>query len=97
MDLPAQVVHGLIRMMKERDIRNIVKTEQKPLPKRLQLKRLGADFFAKHSVAELAALTDHEIGKKGRIAQPDVSAERRNKLPGYFLGKCISENCCCVK
>ena len=26
--------------------------------------------LAKHSVAELAALTDHEIGKKGRIAQP---------------------------
>ncbi len=33
-------------------------------------KSLNADFFAKHSVAELAALTDHEIGKKGRIAQP---------------------------
>ena len=33
-------------------------------------KSLSADFFAKHSVAELAALTDHEIGKKGRIAQP---------------------------
>ena len=33
-------------------------------------KRLDVDFFAKHSVAELTALTDHEIGKKGRIAQP---------------------------
>src|SRR5688572_28487172 len=33
-------------------------------------KKLDADFFAKNSVAELAALTDHEIGKKGRIAQP---------------------------
>ena len=33
-------------------------------------KKLDTIFFAKHSVAELAALTDHEIGKKGRIAHP---------------------------
>ncbi|MDF2192437.1 FdhF/YdeP family oxidoreductase [Paraflavitalea sp. CAU 1676] len=33
-------------------------------------KKLEADFFAQHSVAELAGLTDYEIGRKGRIAQP---------------------------
>lgn len=33
-------------------------------------KRLHADFFAAHSVASLAALSDFEIGKKGRIAEP---------------------------
>ena len=33
-------------------------------------KKLDASFFAKNSVAELAALTDYEIGKKGRVAQP---------------------------
>jgi molybdopterin-dependent oxidoreductase alpha subunit len=33
-------------------------------------KKLESDFFARHSVAELAALSDFEIGKKGRIAQP---------------------------
>ncbi|SHN18759.1 FdhF/YdeP family oxidoreductase [Chitinophaga sp. CF418] len=33
-------------------------------------KKLEAAFFAKHSVAELSALTDYEIGKKGRVAQP---------------------------
>lgn len=33
-------------------------------------KKLGPDFFAKHAVKDLAALTDYEIGKKGRIAQP---------------------------
>ena len=33
-------------------------------------KKLDADFFAKHTIAELSALTDHEIGRKGRIAQP---------------------------
>ena len=33
-------------------------------------KKLEADFFAKHSVNELAALSDYEIGKKGRIARP---------------------------
>jgi molybdopterin-dependent oxidoreductase alpha subunit len=33
-------------------------------------KKLDASFFARNAVQELAALTDHEIGKKGRIAQP---------------------------
>src|ERR1041384_849342 len=33
-------------------------------------KKLTSEFFAKHSVAELAALSDFEIGRKGRIAQP---------------------------
>ena len=33
-------------------------------------KKLEADFFASHSVNELSALNDYEIGNKGRIAQP---------------------------
>ena len=33
-------------------------------------KKLTPDFFAQHSVHELAGLTDYEIGRKGRIAQP---------------------------
>ena len=33
-------------------------------------KKLTAAFFANHSVNEMAALSDYEIGKKGRIAQP---------------------------
>jgi molybdopterin-dependent oxidoreductase alpha subunit len=33
-------------------------------------KKLTAAFFAKHSVAALAALSDYEMGKKGRLAQP---------------------------
>ena len=35
-------------------------------------KRLGPEFFAAHSVAELAELSDYEIGKKGRVAAPVV-------------------------
>lgn len=38
-------------------------------------KRLDATFFAQNSVADLAALTDYEIGKKGRVAQPMYLAE----------------------
>ena len=34
------------------------------------LKKLTALFFAEHSVNELAKMTDYEIGKKGRIAEP---------------------------
>ena len=33
-------------------------------------KKLTAEFFQKHSVHELASLSDFEIGNKGRIAQP---------------------------
>lgn len=33
-------------------------------------RKLTAEFFARHSVAELAELNDYEIGKKGRVAQP---------------------------
>ena len=33
-------------------------------------KKLTPEFFAQYSVASLAALTDYEIGKKGRLAQP---------------------------
>ncbi|WP_325526668.1 FdhF/YdeP family oxidoreductase [Chitinophaga sp.] len=33
-------------------------------------KRLTPDFFVHHSVEELGLLTDYEIGKKGRVAQP---------------------------
>lgn len=38
-------------------------------------KKLTPAFFAANSVASLAALTDYEIGKKGRIAQPMYLAE----------------------
>jgi len=33
-------------------------------------KKLNAAFFREHSVTDLAGLSDYEIGKKGRIAQP---------------------------
>jgi molybdopterin-dependent oxidoreductase alpha subunit len=33
-------------------------------------KKLTAAFFTKHSVQALAALSDYEMGKKGRLAQP---------------------------
>jgi molybdopterin-dependent oxidoreductase alpha subunit len=34
------------------------------------LKSIGAEFFINNSIAELAKLTDYEIGKKGRITDP---------------------------
>jgi molybdopterin-dependent oxidoreductase alpha subunit len=42
----------------------------KAIAEEATLKRLDPDFFAAHSVADLAALTDFELGRKGRIAQP---------------------------
>jgi molybdopterin-dependent oxidoreductase alpha subunit len=42
----------------------------KALAEEATRKKLGADFFAQHSVASLAALSDMEIGKKGRLTIP---------------------------
>lgn len=59
-------------------------------------KKLTPDFFAKNSVIDLAELSDYEIGKKGRIAQPmflreggthyeEISWEEAFKLTGKHL------------
>lgn len=42
----------------------------KALAEEATLKKLDADFFAKNAVADLAGLTDMEIGKKGRLTIP---------------------------
>ena len=42
----------------------------KALAEEATLKKLTPEFFAQHAVQDLAALTDYEIGRKGRIAQP---------------------------
>ena len=42
----------------------------KALAEEATTKKLTADFFAQNSVADLAKLSDMEIGKKGRIALP---------------------------
>ncbi len=36
------------------------------------LRRITSDFFLKHSVAELAARSDHWLGKQGRLTEPMV-------------------------
>ncbi len=42
----------------------------KAIAEELQSKTIGAAFFAEHSVYELSELSDFEIGKKGRLAEP---------------------------
>jgi molybdopterin-dependent oxidoreductase alpha subunit len=42
----------------------------KALAEEATTKKLTAEFFAQNSVIDLAELSDYEIGKKGRIAQP---------------------------
>jgi len=42
----------------------------KALAEEATLKKVDAKFFAKHSVYDLSLLSDHEIGKKGRITEP---------------------------
>lgn len=42
----------------------------KAIAEEAQQTRIGKDFFSKHSVAELCAWTDFELGKAGRLAEP---------------------------
>ncbi len=39
------------------------------------LRRVGPEFFAAHSVAELAERSDHWLGQQGRLTQPMLLAE----------------------
>ncbi|MET0740053.1 MAG: FdhF/YdeP family oxidoreductase [Candidatus Nanopelagicales bacterium] len=36
------------------------------------LRRVGPDFFAEHPVSELATMSDHWLGKQGRLTEPMV-------------------------
>ncbi|WP_067145858.1 FdhF/YdeP family oxidoreductase [Pseudotamlana agarivorans] len=47
----------------------------KAIAEEAQNKTIGADFFNKHSVDELATWSDFEIGKSGRLAEPMFLAE----------------------
>lgn len=47
----------------------------KAMAEEAQRKTIGTDFFKKHSVDELAKLSDFEIGKSGRLAEPMYLAE----------------------
>ncbi|MEM1215379.1 MAG: molybdopterin-dependent oxidoreductase, partial [Bacteroidota bacterium] len=42
----------------------------KAIAEEAQRKRIGADFFRQHSIAEMRQWSDFEIGKKGRLVQP---------------------------
>jgi len=42
----------------------------KAIAEEITTKKLTPDFFTKNSVAGLSTLSDYELGKKGRIAQP---------------------------
>ena len=52
-------------------------------------KKITPDFFAIHSIAHLASLSDYEIGKKRAHCPTHVSPTRRNSLSSYFLGRCV--------
>ncbi|MCF7560180.1 FdhF/YdeP family oxidoreductase [Sabulilitoribacter multivorans] len=47
----------------------------KAIAEEAQNKTINRDFFEKHSVDELSAISDFEIGKSGRLAEPMFLAE----------------------
>jgi molybdopterin-dependent oxidoreductase alpha subunit len=54
----------------ERSANEYCENGAKAVAEEATLKKLTASFFAQHPVSELAGLSDYEIGKKGRIAEP---------------------------
>ena len=47
----------------------------KAIAEEVQKDRIGADFFAKHAIAEMLQWSDFELGKKGRLVEPMVLKE----------------------
>ncbi|MCB9302167.1 MAG: FdhF/YdeP family oxidoreductase [Lewinellaceae bacterium] len=47
----------------------------KAISEEAQKKKIGLEFFAQHSVQEMLAWTDFEIGKQGRLSEPMVLRE----------------------
>ncbi len=47
----------------------------KAISEEAQRSRIGRDFFAQHSIAEMLQWSDFEIGKKGRLTEPMVLRE----------------------
>ncbi|WP_202621798.1 FdhF/YdeP family oxidoreductase [Pontibacter russatus] len=47
----------------------------KAIAEEAQDKKIGADFFRRHSINEIGAWSDFEIGKKGRLTEPVLLKE----------------------
>src|SRR5438128_7114849 len=60
---------------RERSFAEYCENGAKAVAEEATSKIIAADFFLHHSLASLAALSDYEIGKKGRIAEPVHLAE----------------------
>ncbi|HSI02940.1 MAG TPA: FdhF/YdeP family oxidoreductase [Myxococcota bacterium] len=58
-----------------REITEFCENGAKAVAEETTTKRVTPETFARHSVAELAAMSDHEIGKLGRITHPVVLRE----------------------
>jgi molybdopterin-dependent oxidoreductase alpha subunit len=47
----------------------------KAITEEVQKERIGAPFFAKHSISEMLTWSDFQLGKKGRLSEPLVLRE----------------------
>ncbi|ULC58505.1 FdhF/YdeP family oxidoreductase [Flaviramulus sp. BrNp1-15] len=63
----------------------------KAIAEEAQNKTIGQDFFAKHSVDELSALSDFEIGKSGRLAEPMFLEEGASHYVPISWGKAFEK------
>ena len=60
-------------------------------------KKLTASFFTENAVKDLAMLSDHEIGKKGRIAQPMYLSKGGSHYQTISWNDAFKKNWSCIK
>ena len=53
-------------------------------------RRITADFFADHSIEELAGRSDYWLGQQGRLTEPMYRAAGADALPADLVGRCRS-------
>ena len=59
----------------KRELTEFCENGAKAVAEESTTKRVDAEFFKQHSVAELAELSDYEIGKSGRLTEPMILRE----------------------
>ena len=64
------------------------RTAPRPSPRRRPTGGSSAEFFAEHSIEELAERSDYWLGQQGRLTEPMYRAPGSRSLPADLVGRC---------
>ena len=70
----------------KRHIAEFCENGAKAVAEEATLRRVGPEFFAEHSVAELEAHDDWWLGQQGRLTHPMILDDGRDALPPDLVG-----------